>query len=140
LEGKGVVSDDASNWTVAVSHQYHYKVFYEDSSNNSHPFSCSASNPNDGPRPDYLQQPTGQKSIFYIDGPGPYHGINPSNGCQLGSSLVDSETTVFEFPSYVHEQGKPIQCDTTLLRKNRGRSQGQIGYNELERWLRQYLT
>jgi hypothetical protein len=99
LEGTGVVTDDASNWTVVVSLlSSHYNGFYRDSNNNLQPFSCSPPpNPTDGPRLDYLQQPGGQKTIFYIDGPGLFHGTNPSNPCQLGSSPVDSVTDVFNF-------------------------------------------
>lgn len=97
LEGTGVASDDASNWTVVVSVQYHYNGLYRDSNNNLQPFSCSGSNPTDGPQADYLQQPGGQKTIFYIDGPGLFHGVNPSNQCQLGNSPVDSVTDVLNF-------------------------------------------
>jgi hypothetical protein len=61
------------------------------------PFKCSETNPNDGPQASYLQQPAGQHLIFYIDGPGPFHGINPSNGCQLGSSPIDTMTDVLNF-------------------------------------------
>jgi len=97
LESNAVVSDDASNWTVSVANQYHYKGYYRDSKNNLQPFSCSASNPNDGPKSGFLQQPAGQKSIFYLDGSGPFHGTNPSNQCQIGTSPVDSITDVLNF-------------------------------------------
>ena len=97
LEGTGVVNDDASQWTVAVTANWHYSGQYRDSNNNLHPFSCSVGNTPDGPQPDYLQQPSGQKTIFFIDGPGPFHGTNPSNQCQFGSSPVDSMTDVIDF-------------------------------------------
>jgi hypothetical protein len=97
LEGYVQVYDDASNWTVQVANQSHYKGYYRDGNNNLKPFVCSSTNPSDGPRADYLQQPAGQKSIFYIDGPGPYKGIDPSQQCNVGTSLVDSETDVLNF-------------------------------------------
>jgi hypothetical protein len=97
LEGNAKVYDDASNWTVTVSLQYKYKGYYRDANNNLQPFSCSESNPTDGPKAGFLQQPSGQTSIFYLDGPGPYYGINPSNQCLIGSSPIDSITDVFNF-------------------------------------------
>jgi hypothetical protein len=97
LEGNGKVYDDASNWTVALSAQYKYKGYYLDSNNNLQPFSCSASIPNDGPQATFLQQPFGQTSIFYLDGPGLFYGTDPSNQCLAGSSPVDSVKDVLNF-------------------------------------------
>jgi hypothetical protein len=103
LEGEANVYDDASNWTVLVTDQYHYTGNYRDSNNMPQPFKCSETNTNDGPQVSYLQQPAGQHLIFYIDGPGPFHGINPSNGCQLGSSPIDTMTDCPELSSYLHQ-------------------------------------
>ena len=80
-----------------VSVQYRYKGYYRDANNNLQPFSCSQSISNDGPLASFLQQASGQTSIFYLDAPGPYYGTNPSNQCLEGSSPVDSMTDVLNF-------------------------------------------
>ena len=95
LEGNGHVYNDASKWTVAVTNEYGYKGFYRDSSNNLQPFSCSQ--PLHPDALNFLQQPAGQQSIFYIDAPGPYWGINPSSQCATGTGVIDSETDTFNF-------------------------------------------
>jgi hypothetical protein len=130
LEGTGVVTDDASNWTVAVSLQYHYNGLYRDSNNNLQPFSCSASNPTDGPQLDYLQQPGGQKTIFYIDGPGLFHGTNPSNQCQLGSSPVDSVTDVLNFQVTFSSKVSPVVSTTKYFVKIVVASGGKLDFTK----------
>jgi hypothetical protein len=97
LEGNARVFDDASNWKVAVSNEYRYSGLYVDSNNSLHPFSCSMTTPDDGPRQTYLQQPPGQKSIFYIDGPGPFYGTNPDKPCLVGTGAVYSLNDVLNF-------------------------------------------
>ncbi|MGO9323783.1 MAG: IPT/TIG domain-containing protein [Terracidiphilus sp.] len=89
IEGKGVVSDDASNWTVQQSYTGLAKGYYKDSGGNLTSFSIQLNVPNDGPQFVYLQQPSGQKTIYWIDGP----GSRNTNG---GSS-VDSVTQVQNF-------------------------------------------
>jgi hypothetical protein len=97
LEGNGRVYNDASKWTVAVSVEFHFRGFYRDNNNQLRPFSCTTPFHPDGPRPTFLQQPTGQKSIFYLDAPGPCFGEDPSDLCNGGPNLIDSETFVFNF-------------------------------------------
>ncbi len=96
LEGNAAVYDDAFNWAMTVSLQAHSKGFFKNANNNLQAFSCTPPpDPNDKPLPIFLQQPAGQKSIFYLDGPGPFIGVNPSDGCQKGTTFIDSETIVF---------------------------------------------
>lgn len=71
LEGNARVFDDASNWTVAVSTEDHYTGMYVGAQGELQPFSGGDALSPDGPNTEFLQQPAGQKSIFYIDGPGP---------------------------------------------------------------------
>jgi hypothetical protein len=104
LEGKAVVNDDVSHWTVAQSLQYHFSGSYKDASNNLQPFSCTGSNPSDGPDPNFLQKPAGQNTIFWIDAPGPFYagGVDPTNQCQTGSRAFDSITDVLNFQVTYH--------------------------------------
>ena len=97
LEGNGRVYNDASEWTVAVSVEYHFRGLYHDNNNRLQPFSCTTPFQPDGPLLTFLQQPAGQKSIFYLDAPGPYFGEDPSDLCLGGPNLIDSETFVFNF-------------------------------------------
>ncbi len=97
LQGHAVVSDDAANWTVAQSVQSHWVGQWIDANGGAHSFSCSSNNPSDGPEPQFLQKPSGQKDIFWIDGPGQPHTADPSNPCQGGSATIGSMTLVFNF-------------------------------------------
>jgi len=97
LELNARVYDDASNWTVFRTDQFRVTGLYVDDNINLQPFSCSFSNPNDGPSADYLQNPTGQKSIFAIDAPGSFHDVDPDDQCLEGASPVYSETVIFNF-------------------------------------------
>jgi hypothetical protein len=67
--------------------------------NNLQPFSCSQPVHPDGPESNFVQQPAGQQSIFYLDAPGAYWGINPnpSAQCAIGTSLVDSMSLTLNF-------------------------------------------
>jgi hypothetical protein len=60
------------------------------------PFDCtSPGNPQDGPGhpgDSYLQQPAGEKSMFFIDGPGPLSFVANSMPCRVGFSPMDSVT------------------------------------------------
>jgi len=98
LEGNAHVYNDASKWTVAVTNENGYKGLYRDSNNTLQPFSCTQPVHPDGPLPAFVRQPAGQQSIFYIDAPGAYWGINPSSGqCAIGNSFVDSGKIIFNF-------------------------------------------
>jgi hypothetical protein len=97
LEGNARVYNDASQWTVAVTNEYAYKGYFLDGNNNLQRFSCSEPVHSDGPDPFAIQQPSGQQSIFYIDAPGPYWGIIPSNQCAIGTGFIDSETDILNF-------------------------------------------
>jgi len=96
LEGKAVAGDSASNWTVAQSVQYKQKGFYKDTNNNLQSFSCSGSNPSDGPNSNAIQR--SQNTIYWIDGPGSSIYYNPSDPCgAVGSRPIDSMTYVANF-------------------------------------------
>ena len=82
VEGAATVSDDASNWTVmqtVVGLAKGYSVI------NGYltPFTAAVTDGNggpktDGPKPNYLQQPSGQKTIYWLDAPGlakPYDSL-----------------------------------------------------------------
>jgi hypothetical protein len=94
FEGNGRVYDDASKWTVAQSiDTVHFSGLYTNINNGLSPFNCTyPGNNDDGPSSDYLQQTPGQKSIFYIDGPGPTTHVSFSNPCNVGFQPVDSMT------------------------------------------------
>jgi len=99
FEGNGRVYDDASNWTVTQSAgPRHYSGFYINIDNNLTALNCTLpAIPMDGPDPSRVQQPAGQKSIFYIDGPGPKTHVANSNGCAVGFSPIDSLTDWVNF-------------------------------------------
>ena len=90
IEAKGLVSDDASGWTVQQSYTGRAKGYYKDSTGTLHSFDDQLSSPNDGPDSSFLQQPSGQQTIYFIDGPG--YGHEYSNG-----DLIDSLTQVQNF-------------------------------------------
>jgi hypothetical protein len=92
IEGKGVVTDDASKWTVTQTKTLAFKGYYKNSSGTLVSFT---SNGPIGPAPDpmVLQQPAGQTAIYFIDGPG---GVNTDT---VGGTAypVDSLTLVQNF-------------------------------------------
>lgn len=98
LEGNGRVAatDDASNWTVAVSKGLvHFGGSFRDIDNNLQQFNCPATGLSwlpDGPHSVYVQQPGGQQSIFYIDGPGTLSTVQNNNPCAVGFRPIDSMT------------------------------------------------
>jgi hypothetical protein len=108
LEVSGVVSDDASKWTVTQTiDSQRAKGFYKDSTG-LHAFDTgviSTMCPSCDPLNGYLQQTAGQKVIFYIDGPGPYMSISPGQ-------TVDSGTWVKNFTSHFCSTMVPGPCYT----------------------------
>jgi hypothetical protein len=71
----------------------HLDLERADINNALQPFDCtSPGNPHDGPNQSYLQQPAGQKSMFYIDGPGPLSTVNNNTPCKVGFRPMDSVT------------------------------------------------
>ncbi len=70
IEGRGVVSDDASKWTVKQSYTGRAKGYYKDSNGNLQSFDHTLNHPDDGPDPAFLQQPSGQTTAYWIDSPG----------------------------------------------------------------------
>lgn len=94
IEGRGVVSDDASKWTVKQSHTGRAEGYYKDSNGNLQSFDDTLNHPDDGPDPAFLQQPSGQTTIFWIDGPG--YGKEYTNGDPIDSvTQVENFTTTF---------------------------------------------
>jgi hypothetical protein len=73
VEGKGVVSDDASNWTVHQSLTGRRKGYHlSQTTGTLLQFDDPINEPDDGPLPGNTQQPSGQNTIYWIDGPGAY--------------------------------------------------------------------
>jgi hypothetical protein len=105
IEAKGVVSDDASKWTVQQSYTGRAKGYYKDSTGNLQSFDDSLNVPNDGPDSSFLQQPSGQNTIYFIDGPGYGHEYN--NG-----DLIDSITQVQNFTDKYCSTTKSNDCYT----------------------------
>jgi hypothetical protein len=100
LEGNAHVYNDASQWNTNVEAEYHFRGLSRDSSNNLHPFTCTTEFAPDGPKPTFLQQIAGQKSIFYLDAPGPYSTNDPTDQCLGGgpqAQPIDSMTFVYNF-------------------------------------------
>jgi hypothetical protein len=64
------VSDDASEWTVHQSYTGRSKGYYKDSNGVLQSFDDSLNVSDDGPSSSFLQQPSGQEKIYWIDGPG----------------------------------------------------------------------
>lgn len=90
IEGKGVVTDDASKWTVQQSKvSGQIKGFYKTSTGYLVSFSSSIAAGSDGPASAFLQQTAGQTSIYWIDGPGNLHTYS--------GNLIDSMTEVQNF-------------------------------------------
>lgn len=90
IEGKGTASDDASKWTVKQSYTGRRKGYYKDSSGVLHSFNDPLSVSDDGPDSGFVQQPSGQKAIYWIDGPGFFHNY-------INGSPIDSVTQVQDF-------------------------------------------
>lgn len=94
LEEKATVSNDASKWVVHRSvTSGRAKGYYKDSTGALQPFDDDLTLPNDDPVSGFVQQPSGQKTIYVIDGPG--HTYK-----RLGYA-IDSLTQVQNFSSNV---------------------------------------
>jgi len=89
VEVQGTVNDSAGAWTFAQSYTGRKKGFTRDSSGNLVPFDISLNVPDDGPGSGFVQQPSGQKIMFFIDGPGHIY--------QLNGQPIDSITQVENF-------------------------------------------
>jgi len=94
VEVQAKVPDDASKWTISQSLSGRKKGFSWDSSGVLRSFGGPISMPIDTPDPPFIQQPSGQKIIFWIDGPG--HFRRDDNG-----QLIDSVTQVENFTSTI---------------------------------------
>jgi hypothetical protein len=102
VEIQATVSDDASNWTTAQSYTGRAKGNWKDSQGVLHAFDDSLSVPNDNPGAQFVQQPSGQKVIFWIDAPG--YGYE-----RLGQP-IDSVTQVENFTSTVCSKSNTSVC------------------------------
>jgi len=94
IEGKGIVSDDAANWTVAQTATSRAKGYYTVSPGVVQSFDDLTTNTPDGPESDFLQKPSGQTTIYWIDGPGPRKTYGAS-GPIYEMTSVENFTTTF---------------------------------------------
>jgi hypothetical protein len=103
VEVQASIRDDASKWVAKQSYTGRKKGFWSDLSGNLHPFDVALNVPNDDPPAGVLQQPPGDKTIFWIDAPG--HGYN------FGFlKSVDSMIQVQNFTSSVCNPKQPKSC------------------------------
>ena len=76
VEVSAVVNDDASKWAVTQTIESKRGKGYYTYQGVLHAFDTGVTSvpcpPCDGPDAQYLQQTSGQKNIFYLDGPGPF--------------------------------------------------------------------
>ena len=105
MEGKAVVSDDASKWSVSQSYTGRKKGFYKDSNGHLQSFDISLSVPNDNPSSSFVQQPSGQNIIFWLDAPGHSYSLP-------GFGLIDSMTQVQNFVALVCSKTVAGDCST----------------------------
>jgi hypothetical protein len=108
IEGKGVVTDDASKWTVTQTKTVAFKGYCKNSSGTLVSFSSDGPI---GPAPDPLnssvvQQPAGQTTIYFIDGPG---GANTDTVGGIAYP-VDSLTLVQNFTTTFCSTTAPNVC------------------------------
>jgi hypothetical protein len=96
-------SDDASKWTTTQSYTGRAKGNWKDSQGILHAFDDSLNVPNDNPSSSFVQQPAGQKAIFWIDAPG-YRYTR-----QVGEP-IDSLTQVQNFTSTVCSKVVTTAC------------------------------
>jgi hypothetical protein len=102
VEIEADVSDDASKWTPHQSYTGPVTGYYKDSNGNLHSFSYNQNVSNDDPSSQAVQQPAGQKTIFWIDAPGHYYTYN---GYQ-----IDSMTDIEDFTSKVCSKVTTTTC------------------------------
>ena len=90
-------------WTTQQSYAGRKKGFWKDTSGVLHSFDDTLNVPNDNPDSSFVQQPAGQKAIFWIDAPGHTYQL-PSAG------PVDSMTQVQNFTSTVCSTANTSNC------------------------------
>lgn len=103
VEVEANVSDDASSWLAEQSASGLEKGFWKGSTGTLHSFSTPISAPNDNPPSSFLQQPSGQKTIFWLDSPG-FLDFYPNSG------PIDSMTSVLNFTSVVCSDTDTSNC------------------------------
>jgi hypothetical protein len=105
LEIEGLVSDDASKWTVEQGAQGLTKGNWIDSSGGLHSFSTTVNvpSPQDAPLSQNLQQPPGQNKIFWLDAPGTKLLVAPDEP-------IDSMISVKNFTSTICSNVDPSDC------------------------------
>jgi hypothetical protein len=103
VEIEAHVGDDASKWLAKQSMTLRKKGFWSDLGDNLHSFDISENHPKDGPESFALQQPAGQKTIFWIDDPG--HGKSLSF-----LKAIDSITQIQNFTSTICSKQNASVC------------------------------
>jgi hypothetical protein len=86
------VTDDASKWTTGQSYTGRAKGNWKDSQGVLHAFDDPLNVTNDNPSSSFVQQPAGQKAIFWIDAPGHRYTYG-------ANQPIDSLTQVENFTS-----------------------------------------
>jgi len=108
--------DDAANWTIKqTADSAHFKGMGRNLQGVLVPFDSGPFHPtppDDGPKPRFLEQISGLKEIFYIDGPGlPNIVSNIFNGLFTPGLLqVDSMTIVQNFTAHLCRTDNSKSC------------------------------
>jgi hypothetical protein len=110
FEAMATVSDDASHWSVSQQLTGRVKGNYVDSNGVLQPFDDPINNPADNPSSTFLQAPSGQKVLFYIDTPGTFKTRIVNN---VGRP-VDSVTLVYNFNGSVCSNNYSGDCSNVV--------------------------